>query len=77
MAENWSDFLQGAAQSVVDTGLKVYAAKNVPKTIDPWTGQEFIDGQAADTQAQAGGVSMRTLLIGGALLAVVFLVAVK
>lgn len=70
---NWNDFLQNAAQQVVDTRLQVYQAQHTPTSVDPNTGVHYPDGQPK-TGAIAG-LSPTVMIAGGvaALLLVVFL----
>lgn len=71
---NWSDFLQNAAQQVVDTRLAVYQAQHTPTSIDPNSGMSYVDGQPK-TGGKIAGLSPTVLIAGGAavLLLAVFL----
>lgn len=61
---NWSDFLQNATQSVIDTRLAVYQAEKIPQSIDPATGTQYRDGQPVG--GALAGVSPLVLVAGGA-----------
>lgn len=63
---NWSDFLQNAAQTVVDTRLQVYKAQRIPTSIDAATGTQYPDGQPLG--ASLAGVSPVVWVAGAAVL---------
>lgn len=70
---SWSDFLQNSAGQILGTGLAVYKSQNVPASIDPQTGRQYIDGQsyAQDQNNAGGGISPMVLLLGAAVIVAV------
>lgn len=61
---NWSDFLQNAAQQVIDTRLAVYQAEKIPQSIDTSSGIQYTDGQPLFRALS--GVSPVVWVAGGA-----------
>lgn len=71
---SWSDWLQGVAATVINTGAAVYVAKNTPPKSINQDGWNYIDGQPqVSAPAGAGGVSPLVLMVGAGLLLAVFL----
>jgi len=71
---SWSDWLQGVAETVVNTGAAVYVAKNTPPQSINQDGWGYVDGQPkVSAPASVGGLSPMVLLVGAGLLLAVFL----
>lgn len=71
---SWSDWLQGVAATVVNTGAAVYVAKNTPPQSINQDGWNYVDGQPkVSAPGSIGGMSPLVLMVGAGLLLAVFL----